>query len=1380
MRLPHFYTQSVRKERSTKGIGFLKTFLFAGIMMVVTPFISNAMSPVFINGTTQNRTVCDNSPIDIGAWLKVTDLDISETLTWTVVIVNNGTVTGGGATASTPGSTITPSGMIYTPAMGSTNDQIVVQVDDGTNSAFTTIILSINAGPSLTLGAFPQVCKGVTNAVLTFSDLQNVGPDTVILNYTGAMQSWTVPANVTGLKFDLMGASGGHDSYSGSAIVGKGGRIQGNLAVIPNSTLNIYVGGMGGDGTPSGALGGYNGGGNTTFYAYGCGGGGGGATDIRVGGTGLANRRVVAGGGGGNGQDLSAAFAGGAGGGLTGGSGETFNASAARGGTQGIGGAGSVYFPWASGSNGAVGVGGDGSTQGISGGGGAGYYGGGGGAWSAGGGGSSYSDPGYAFSVTHTQGANEGNGVAKIYYVNPGTYDLIWDGPAFAAGFENVASALLPSNYEFNIAVPGGVDAGTYHATLTINNINCNSVAYPVEVTVRALPTVENPGDFVVCHGNPIPDINFVSSLSESDIHWIADDPSGIGLPSTSGTGHIATFMPINTSPLPVSATFTVTPIEVSAAGLCPGTSQVFHIVDNPVPVLNSTTTPAAVCNNTLFSYLPTSLTPGTSFDWTRATTPGIANPGASGSGNPNETLLNTTNDPITVSYVYTLMANGCSNEMTVNVVVNPTPSLTTTTSPSPLCNGDAFVYTPIASSTAATVTWSRPLAAGISNPTASGSGAISETLVNTTTTPKTVHYAIDMTIGTCVYTEDVAVIVNPPMLMTSPSTRNVCDSDLLEYNAISNISVATITWTRPVVAGIANTAGSGVGNIAEHLYNTTVAPVVVNYTYTFTAFGCTVDHNLAVTVKPSPKLTSTLTPTSVCTNTLFTYSASSATTGTTFEWARDTVVGITNPAIHVMSGNVSEILISTADTILSVPYKFTSTANGCPNSQIVLVKVNPLPRISNDSGNLAVCDSVLWSYSPTSFTPGATYVWTRAYQAGISNTPNSGTSGNPGERLNNTTYISVPVTYVYTITANGCSNTQSVTVQVRPSPILTHNTDTVCSGTGFVYSPVSYTTGTQFAWSRTASAGITPPSRSGTGDIADTLTQGTTGIVNVTYDMDLKIFGCVNKQKVFVAVNPAPAVPVIGTHPSATLCNGAGVANFGADAPAQDGYSYSWSATNATIYAAGSSKQFALVTFSTPGTATVTLTTMKIATTCTSKADYIVTVSTVPAQAPDVIYINGEFVCKQTEQTSYQWGYDDATTLDSVAIAGETNQNYFNKFPDFAHRYYWVLTTRAGDNCVQKTYFNKPTGIADMNTVSADMKVFPNPARDFVNVEVNQFVTGKVSFNVYNMVGQLITTVNAKDNSAQISIAELAAGAYIIDCYSDGIKVAAARFIKN
>jgi hypothetical protein len=1375
MSMNKFYPRSLTGNTNAKRSGFVKSFLLAGILMAGMPLAGWAQTnPTPLHGSPQSRTICDNKPINISSWLTVTDPDVDQTITWDVITFVGGVVTGSGATAPSGTSASTPAGIVFTPTAGESAGAITVQVtDDGGGTAVIIINLNINSGPSLTLTTpTVAVCPGTSNITIPFTGLTNVGPDTMMFNTVGT-HNWSVPENITAVKFDLWGAAGGNDNTSGAANPGKGGRIQGTLAVAPFTALEINVGGKGGDGSPLGAIGGFNGGGNAFNYGIRSGGAGGGATDIRIGGSALTDRKVVAGGGAGNGADAAipvVPFAGGNGGGLTGGNGAANNnGSFARGGTQINGGTGAAYFGWIPGAFGTLGTGGNGSPSGISGGGGGGYYGGGGGVWTGGGGGSSYAD---AIGVTHTQGGNDGDGMATLYFTHPGTYSIIWDsvttGGAEDAGFVNVANVVLPTG-EFNIAIPAGAPSGTYHGELFIDNIHCLSVPYPITVTIKPKPFVENPGDFNVCHGNMTGDITFIGTESASGYSWNNNNP-GIGI-AASGTGHIPSFATNNSTTIPVSATFTVTPFGNG----CIGDSKVFHIIDNPVPELNNTLTPAAICNTAAFNYPANSLTPGTTFNWSRATVSGITEDANSGTDNPGENLTNTTIDPIAVTYVYTLSANGCDNSQDVTVVVNPTPALSSTLTPTPLCNNAPFEYTPTSLTGSAVITWNRPIVAGISNAAASGSGPINETLLNTTTTPKTVTYVVTMTVGTCAYTQNVVVTVNPPLTLTGTTAHTpTCDSLLFHYTPVPSISIASLAWERLAITGISNPAATGTGDINETLVNSTPAPIAVVYTYTLTAFGCTNKQNVSITVNPRPKLSGTLNPTGICTNTLFAYTPSSETAGATFTWARDNQPGITNPAV-LSSGGISEILVNTTDTTINVKYLYTTFANGCANAQSVIVPVNPMPRLSNTLTGLAVCDSTLWVFTPTSFTPGATFAWSRAYVAGITNLNSTGTNG-PNERLNNSTYISIDVPYVYTVTANGCSNSQSVTVAVRPSPILTSNTATVCSGAPFNYEPVSYTPLTEFAWSRTGT-GITPATRSGAGNIVDTLTQTTSAAVTVVYDLDLKIFGCINKQKVNLTLNPAPTPAVIGTHSGNTLCNNTTGMNFGADVPAPAGFSYSWSGTNATLISTGSLNQFALFSFNNPGAASVTITTRNSNTTCTSKSSFDVNVGSGTAQVLEVIYFDNQFICKQTEQTSYQWGYDDAKTLDSVVLAGETNQNYHNEFPDFMGRYYWVITERAG--CIQKTYYNKPTGVADVST-GADLKVFPNPASQYINVEVSESVRGAIRMDVYNMLGQQLQTVDAQNNKAQISITDLPAGAYIVDCYSDGVKIAAARFIKN
>ena len=285
-----------------------------------------------------------------------------------------------------------PSGSSITSGQGTT----AITVSFGSTSGNVCVTASNDCGTS------SASCTAVTVTACP--------PGSQVFAYTGAVQTFTVPACVTSITVTALGAQGG------GTAGGLGGRAIATIVVTPGETLNVYVGGQ--PTTQMGA-GGYNGGGAIT--ALPCGGGsdgwpGGGASDVRRG-VPLANRVIVAGGGGGTGWSTGL---GGAGGGTLGGDG----AASWIAGTQGIGGsqvgggAGGYYSGnGESAPSGTLGIGGNGgpiSGYCIGGGGGGGYYGGGGGYVSAGGGGSSYvAYPGNTGTST-TAGVRSGNGQVTI------------------------------------------------------------------------------------------------------------------------------------------------------------------------------------------------------------------------------------------------------------------------------------------------------------------------------------------------------------------------------------------------------------------------------------------------------------------------------------------------------------------------------------------------------------------------------------------------------------------------------------------------------------------------------------------------------------------------------------------------------------------------------------------------------------------------------------------------------------------------------------------------------------------------------------------------------------------------------------------------------
>jgi hypothetical protein len=251
-----------------------------------------------------------------------------------------------------------------------------------------------------------------------------------VFTYTGDLQSWVCPPDMTSVTFHAWGAAGG--CTQGGVVGGAGAYMTGTLAVTPGTTYYIVIG-AGGYKANSGVY--YI---SPTFYGGGAGGrysgGGGGYSGIFrnsyiVQGYAL----VVVGGGGGGGPD---------GGGNVGGSatwtgtaqsgGTNSSATGGSGGTTSGGGAGGNGNGNGNGGQGYALEGGNGAHYG--GGGGAGYWGGGGGGAyvTGGGGGSSYYNPTY---VTGVSGENALSSSGLNYLPAPGYTSQYWQYPAGSSFF---------------------------------------------------------------------------------------------------------------------------------------------------------------------------------------------------------------------------------------------------------------------------------------------------------------------------------------------------------------------------------------------------------------------------------------------------------------------------------------------------------------------------------------------------------------------------------------------------------------------------------------------------------------------------------------------------------------------------------------------------------------------------------------------------------------------------------------------------------------------------------------------------------------------------------------------------------------------------------
>ena len=470
--------------------------------------------------------------------------------------------------------------------------------------------------------------------------------------YTGSMQTYTIPSGIYSVSIDARGAQGGLGSLGAASPVGRGGRVQGILPVVPGQVLNIFVGGCGQAGSGAGATGGWNGGGAGVSYAgVWSGGGGGGATDVRIGGTALTNRVLVAAGGGGTGY-WTLNRCGGDGGGLVGSVGCTSGTGVpGGGGTQVTGGGGGSFSPYTVGVAGALGVGGSSALSGtlyISGGGGGGYYGGGGGCCSGGGGGSSYTDPSVT-SVTHTAGANAACGTITITNICvPPTGGFIVGLPNTCPGqsisladiggspggtwiSSNVAMATVNST----TGVVTGVAPGS--ATITYN------VVYPCGTASATTVITINPNP------EPITDVTTLcqgSSLTANDA-----TPGGEW---SSSASPIAMVIPSSGLVIGVSAGSAIITYALTTTTGCYITTSV-EIIALPIPI----TGPTSVCMGSTISLIEGSVG-GT---WTSSDT-SVARIG----------LVNGVVTPVRTGTIDINYTNGCGTDVGYTVTVNPLP----------------------------------------------------------------------------------------------------------------------------------------------------------------------------------------------------------------------------------------------------------------------------------------------------------------------------------------------------------------------------------------------------------------------------------------------------------------------------------------------------------------------------------------------------------------------------------------------------------------------------------------------------------------------------------------------------------------------------------
>jgi lysophospholipase L1-like esterase len=140
-------------------------------------------------------------------------------------------------------------------------------------------------------------------------------------------------------------------------------------------------------------------------------------------------------------------------------------------------------------------------------------------------------------------------------------------------------------------------------------------------------------------------------------------------------------------------------------------------------------------------------------------------------------------------------------------------------------------------------------------------------------------------------------------------------------------------------------------------------------------------DNGSNLRISAIPALTSTLTPPAICNNAVFSYTPTSSVSGTTFNWSRAAIGGISN-ASATGTGSISEALHNTTTIPVNVTYVYTLNNNGCSSAKSynVVVTVNPSPLVKTKNITVALDATGKATITPQQVDNGSTGCGTLQY----------------------------------------------------------------------------------------------------------------------------------------------------------------------------------------------------------------------------------------------------------------------------------------------------------------------------------------------------------------------------------------------------------------
>ncbi len=467
--------------------------------------------------------------------------------------------------------------------------------------------------------------------------------------------------------------------------------------------------------------------------------------------------------------------------------------------------------------------------------------------------------------------------------------------------------------------------------------------------------------------------------------------------------------------------------------------------------------------------------------------------------------------------------------------------------------------------------------------------------------TPTTLIADVDPSADTYLWStgssaSSISVSPNTNTIYMVTVTNNGCtDADTIQVFVNSTSVNANAGPDVSICQGVGTTlTGSGGSPTSTYNWSTgqsgtsiSVNPAITTtYTLTITDGGCTGTDQVVVTVSPMPVADAGL-PVEICDDQSGTLTATGGTQNNQYAWSTGQ-----NGATITVSPNTT------------TTYTVTVSINGCTDTDDVEVTVNPSPSV--DAGpNVQICQGESADLSADG--SGGTYLW------------NTGQSG-----PDITVSPVITTTYTVTVTDNGCTASDQVTVTVgNINASVTPDTE-ICEGESIT---LTASGGTTYEWS------------TGAGSSSINVTPGNT----TTYTVTVTQGSCSDEASVEITVNPIPTATV---SPDEEICAGTNVS-----LTASGGSTYMWSSGQNTT----------TINVTPPSTTTYVVTVTDAG--CSSTASVQVVVNPTPnANAgTDETICDGESVTLiatgLTGPGTYEWSTNESGA--TITVTPLTTSNY-------------------------------------------------------------------------------------------------------------------------